>query len=67
MRNLIKKKKAQEEMVGFVLIIVLGMVALMVFLVIYIRTSPDQELNSVEVENLLSALMEHTTECAIVY
>jgi len=57
-------KKGQQEMVGFILIVVLVMIGLMVFLVISLRTSPD-EADSLEVENMLSAIMGHTTECAI--
>lgn len=59
-------KRAQQEMVGFVLIVVLVVVGLMVFLVISSRTSDDVP-KSVEVDNMLGALMKQTTECAIVY
>lgn len=58
------KNRAQQEMVGFVIIVVLVVVGLMVFLVISLRTS-SQESNSPEVENLLTSLMRHTTDCAI--
>jgi hypothetical protein len=51
-------------MVGFILIVVLVMIGLMVFLVISLRTS-DEVADSLEVENMLSAIMSHTTECAI--
>ena len=51
-------------MVGFILIVVLVMIGLMVFLIISLRTSPE-EADSLEVENMLSAIMSHTTECAI--
>ena len=61
-----KKKRSQQEIVGFVLIVGLVMVALMVFIVISLR-KPAKMKESVEVENLLSAVMKHTTECAIVY
>jgi len=63
----IKGKYAQEEMVGFVLIVVIVMIGLLVFLVISLRKSPEQSLQSKEIENLLSSLLKHTTECAIVY
>jgi len=53
-------------MVGFVLIVILVVVGLMVFLIISVRNSPEQE-KSVEVGNMLDSLMKHTTECAIVY
>ena len=59
-------KKGQQEIVGFVLIVVLVVVGLMVFLIISLRDAPENE-GSLEVENMLDALMRHTTECAIVY
>ena len=65
--NLSRPKRSQEEMVGFVLIIVIVMIGLMVFLVISLRKSPEQSLQSKEIENLLSSLLKHTTDCAIVY
>ena len=58
------KHRGQQEMVGFILIVVLVMIGLMVFLIISLRTSPDTA-DSLEVENMLSAIMGHTTECAI--
>jgi len=62
----IKNNRGQQEMVGFVLIVVIVMVALMVFLVISLRT--DKEIpDSVEVENMLDVLMKKTTGCAIVF
>ena len=59
-------KKGQQEIVGFVLIVVLVVVGLMVFLVISLRDSPVDD-DSVSVGNVLDAVMKHTTECAIVY
>lgn len=60
------KKFGQQEIVGFVLIVVLVVVGLMVFLVISLKDSPVDD-NSIVVGNVLDALMKHTTECAIVY
>ena len=60
------KNKGQQEMVGFILIVVLVMIGMMVFLVISLRNSPENE-ESLEVGNILNAIMKHTTECAIVY
>jgi hypothetical protein len=59
-------KRGQQEIVGFVLIVVLVVVGLMVFLVISLRDSPVNE-GSLEVGYMLDAVMKHTTECAIVY
>jgi|TARA_B100001964_G_scaffold215449_1_gene253800 hypothetical protein len=61
-----KSKKGQQEMVGFVLIVVLVVVGLMVFLIISLRDTPENE-GSLEVVDALDALMKHTTECAVVY
>jgi len=61
-----KNKCAQQEMVGFVLIVVLVVVGLMIFLVIS-ATKPKQNLENVEAENLLSSVLKYTTDCAIVY
>jgi len=60
------KKKAQQEMVGFVLIVVIVIVAMMVLLIISLR-KPTQVNENVEADNLLSALMKYTTACAINY
>ena len=59
-------KEGQQEIVGFVLIVVLVMVGLMVFLVISVRDSGGDE-ESVGVSNMLDVFMKATTECAIVY
>jgi len=61
-----KNKVGQQEIVGFVLIVVLVVVGLMVFLVISLRDS-GEEIKSIEVENMLDALMKQTTGCAISY
>ena len=63
----IRSKRAQQEMVGFVLIVVLVMIALMVFLVISVTSEPETSTNNKEADNLLSAVLSHTTECAIVF
>ena len=62
-----KNKIGQSEMVGFVLIVVVVVVAAMIFLVISLRKDSVEILESVSVENLISAVMEYTTGCAIVY
>ena len=61
-----RNKFRQQEIVGFVLIVVLVVVGLMVFLVISLKDSPVSE-DSVVVGNVLGAVLRHTTECAIVY
>ena len=59
-------KKAQQEMVGFVLIVVLVVVGIMVFLVVSLR-NPGEEQNSVETSAVLESLMKSTSDCAIVF
>ena len=61
-----KLKIGQQEMVGFVLIVVLVMIALIVFLIISVGKKQEIR-DNVEVENLLGSLMRYTTDCAIVY
>ena len=59
-------KIGQQEIVGFVLIVVLVVVGLMVYLVISLKDSPVAE-DSVVVGNILDVVMKYTTDCAIVY
>lgn len=59
-------KLGQQEIVGFVLIVVLVMVGLMVFLIISVRDSGESS-DSIGVSNMLDVVMRMTTECAIVY
>ena len=56
------KIKGQQEIVGFVLIVVLVVVGLMVFLIISLKDSPVDD-DSVVVVNILDAVMKHTTDC----
>ncbi len=63
-------KRAQQEMVGFVLIVVIVIVALFVFLIISIGQKDIMEADEgVQnlADNMLSAIMKTTTECAPVY
>jgi hypothetical protein len=60
------KNKGQQEIVGFVLIVVLVMVAMMVFLIISVRDS-GEEVSGAEVSNMLDVLLKTTSECAVVY
>ena len=56
--------KAQQEMVGFAIIVVLVVIAGLIFLIISAK-KPIQEVNSQEISNVLISVMEYTTECAI--
>ncbi len=60
------KGKGQQEIVGFVLIVVMVMIAMMVFLIISVRDS-GEGVSSAGVSNMLDVLLKTTSECAIVY
>jgi len=58
-----KMKKAQEEMIGFALIIVLVSVILLAFLGFSLSKPQVDLLESYEVENFLQASLQYTTDC----
>jgi len=61
-------KKAQEEIVGFVLIVVIVSIIFLVFLGIFVRQqSTDLEQQSREIYQFLESSMEYTTTCAVSY
>ena len=62
-----KSKKAQEEIVGFVLIMVIVAVIMLIFLGLTIRKgSFDTEArDSIEIYQFLESSMEYTTDCEI--
>ena len=62
-RNLLNKK-AQEEIVGFVLIVLLVSVIAVVFLAINVR-KPSEKLPSAEIESFLQSSMKYSSECLI--
>ena len=63
--NLFKKmKKGQEEMVGFVLIVVVVSVILLFFLGITLQNK-EAGIGSQEVKNFISSFLPYTTECKI--
>ena len=55
-------KKGQEEIIGFVLIIVLVAIIALVFLAINLRRAPEK-LPSTELESFLQASMRYGTDC----
>tara|TARA_Y100000034_G_C6772813_1_gene344848 strand:+ start:291 stop:803 length:513 start_codon:yes stop_codon:yes gene_type:complete len=61
------KKRGQEELVGFVLIVILVAVIFLVFLGIFFRQGNTSEQESTEVFQFLESLNEYTTDCAIGY
>ncbi|MBS3071642.1 hypothetical protein J4408_01490 [Candidatus Pacearchaeota archaeon] len=59
-------KKGQEEIVGFVLVIVLVAVIFLIFVGIFVRQdSNSTRQESIEVYQFLDSFMQHTSECAI--
>ncbi len=57
------KKKGQEEMVGFILIIVIVAVILLIFLGFALRNSKDTEIKSYEVQGFLQSVLQYTSDC----
>ena len=65
---MLKKKKGQEEIMGFVLIVVVMSIVMLVFLGIYLRTPPsDIQRESKDIYQFLEGMMEYTSDCAISY
>ncbi|MEI7719306.1 MAG: hypothetical protein WCI72_05540 [archaeon] len=59
-----RDKSAQQEMVGFILIVVLVIVALMVFLVISMN-KPLVSVESKSTQSLMSSVLSYTTDCIV--
>ena len=58
-----KKKKGQEEMVGFALILILVAIIVLVFIGFSIRNPEKESVESYEVESFLQSMLQYTTEC----
>ena len=56
-------KRAQEEMVGFVLIIIIVSVILLIFLSSSLRNSNKVEIKSYEVESFIQSVLQTTSNC----
>lgn len=60
-----RNKKAQEEMVGFVLIMVVVAVIFLVFLGIFVsQRNSETKIESADVSQFLDAALEYTTTCS---
>ena len=57
-------KRGQQEIAGFVIIVVLVVAAAFIFMVLSMGNRKDN-FDSVEVGNLLGALWDHTTDCVL--
>ena len=58
-----KPKLAQEEMVGFALIIIIVAVILLIFLGFSLRNSNNVEIKSYEVESFIQSVLQTTSDC----
>jgi hypothetical protein len=56
-------KRAQEEMVGFALIIILVAVILLVFLGFSLRDQEKEAVESYEVESFIQSFLHYTSDC----
>lgn len=57
-------KRGQQEIAGFVIIVVLVIVAIMVFIVISLKQEPP-EVKSDFAQNVLSSIMSYTSNCVV--
>lgn len=64
MKKLFKSKKAQEEMVGFALILIIVSVIILVFFSLSIKNKGVVE-ESYVTDNFLQAILPYTTDCYI--
>lgn len=63
--NGVEKRKGQEEIVGFVLIVVILAIAMVIFLGIKLRNPEPVQKQSEVLYQFIEASMEQTTECVI--
>jgi hypothetical protein len=64
---MIKNKRAQEEMVGFALIIIIVSVILLVFLGFFLTRPNTQSVQSYEAENFVQSMLQSSTQCQDFY
>jgi len=57
------KKRAQEEMVGFALIMIIVAVVLLVLLSISLRSPQQEEVESYEVDSFIQSFLQYTSDC----
>ncbi len=60
-----KTRKAQEEIVGFVMVILLVSLIFLIFLGIYLRKGNAEPTSSIEVSQFLNSLVEYTSDCSL--
>ncbi|MBW6442442.1 hypothetical protein K0A97_01505 [Patescibacteria group bacterium] len=59
----IKQKKAQEEMLGFALIVIIVSIAIIFLLFLFLRSDSKQGVESYEVNSFIQTSLHYTTEC----
>ena len=65
MKEKIENKKSQQEIIGFVLIIVIVSIIGVIFLSLSIGREQPSGQTSIEISNLLEASMYYTTDCVV--
>ncbi|MBM3247649.1 hypothetical protein FJZ17_03880 [Candidatus Pacearchaeota archaeon] len=63
MKNIRENKKAQQEIVGFVIIVIIVAVVGVIFLGIYLKPQPSVATKDAEINNLLISTSKYTTSC----
>ena len=56
-------KKGQEEMVGFVLIVIIVAILILVFIGFSLRAPQVQDVESYEVESFIQSTLQYTSDC----
>ena len=62
-RTMKKFSKAQEEMMGFVLIVVIIAIFILIFVAFMISRPEKQAVESFEAESFVQSLLQYTTDC----
>ena len=58
-----KSKRSQEEMVGFIMIIIIVTVILLIFLGFALRSPQKEIVESYEIEGFIQVFLQYTTDC----
>src|SRR4030043_445 len=58
-----RSRSGQEEMVGFVVIVVMVSVALLILLGFLLKSSNKGAVESFEIENFIQSTLQYTTDC----
>jgi len=59
----IMKRKGQEEMVGFALILIVVGIVVLVFLAISLNKRGSENINSVETDSFVQSMLQYTSNC----